>query len=215
MSYLHHVNEVVEMLLVVNGELVVSINNPVMDDVARETDTQDVVAGVTNGLSDQKQAIFRWLQLTRRLRTRDLPMKPATVTNSKEVCKRIYFYILDGERMTDIQLVLQNCFFLAHPYSVLMMLYHEHKIRSSCCWQKHTHTVFELEINRQWHSATWHTAWGWGWEPPEARGVHEHSQSLWALPLLCCYAWLCNILSSGEKKRASVKCGKIIILSIE
>lgn len=78
MSYLHHVNEVVEMLLVVNGELVVSINNPVMDDVARETDTQDVVAGVTNGLSDQKQAIFRWLQLTRRLRTRDLPVKPAS-----------------------------------------------------------------------------------------------------------------------------------------
>lgn len=96
MLYLHHVNEVVEMLLVVNGEFVVSINNPVMDDVARETDTQDVVAGVTNGLSDQKQAIFRWLQLTRRLGTRDLPMKPATVTNTKEVCKRIYFYVLDG-----------------------------------------------------------------------------------------------------------------------
>lgn len=96
MSYLHHVNEVVEILLVVNGELVVLINNPVMDDVARETDTQDVVAGVTNGLSDQKQAIFSWLQLTHRLRTRDLPMKPATVTHSK-VCKRIYFYILDGK----------------------------------------------------------------------------------------------------------------------
>lgn len=98
MSYLHHVNEVVEMLLVVNGELVVSINNPVMDDVARETDAQDVVAGVTNGLSDQKQAIFRWLELTHRLRTRDLPMKPAAVTNNKEVCEIIYFYNLHGKK---------------------------------------------------------------------------------------------------------------------
>lgn len=86
------------MLLVVNGELVILINNPVMDDVARETDAQDVVAGVTNGLSDQIQAIFSWLQLTCRLRSRDLPMKPATVTNSKEVCERIYLYILDGTK---------------------------------------------------------------------------------------------------------------------
>lgn len=115
------------MLLVVNGELVVSINNPVMDDIARETDAQDVVAGVTYGLSDQKQAIFSWLQLTRRLRTRDLPMKPATVTNIKEVCKKNLFLYIRWEKMIDIQLVLQNCFFV-HLYSVLMTKRHEHKI---------------------------------------------------------------------------------------
>lgn len=82
-----------------------------------------------------------------------------------------------------------------------MRLCHEHKIRSSSCGQKHTHTVFELDTNRRWQTATWHTAWGWGWEPPVVRGVHEHSQRLWALPLLWCYVWLCNILSSGKTER--------------
>lgn len=91
MSYLHHVNEVVEILLVVNGELVVLINNPVMDDLTRDTDTEHIVTGVANGFSNQEQAIFSRLQLTHRLRTRDLPVKPATVKQSKEACERICF----------------------------------------------------------------------------------------------------------------------------
>lgn len=85
-SYLHHVNQVVEILLVVNSELVVLMNNPVMHDLARENDTQDVVTGVANGFSNQKQAVFSRLQLTHRLRTRDLPMKPSIV---KQVWKLI------------------------------------------------------------------------------------------------------------------------------
>lgn len=92
-SYLHHVNEVVEILLVVNGELVVLINHPVMDDLPRHAHTQHVVAGVANGFSNQEQAVFSRLQLTHRLRTRDLPMKPASVKHSKEVCEMAFLNI--------------------------------------------------------------------------------------------------------------------------
>lgn len=87
MSHLHHVHEVVEILPVVDGELVVLINNPVMDDIPRDADAQHVVSGVADGLSDQEQAVFSRLQLAHRLRTRDLPVKPAGVKHSKEVCK--------------------------------------------------------------------------------------------------------------------------------
>lgn len=86
MSYLHHVNEVAEILLVVNGELVVLINNPVMDDLPRDADAQHVVTGVADGFSNQEQAFFSRLQLIHRLRTRNLPMKPAAVKHSEKKC---------------------------------------------------------------------------------------------------------------------------------
>lgn len=76
-SYLDHVNEVVEILSVVDGQLVVLIDDSIVDDLSGDTDAQDIITGMADRLSHQEQAVFGWLQLTHRLWTRDLPMKPA------------------------------------------------------------------------------------------------------------------------------------------
>lgn len=77
MSNLYHVNEVVEVLPLVNGQLAVLVNHPVVDDLSRDADTQDVVAGVADGLPDQEEAVLSGTQLRHRLGTRDFPMEPA------------------------------------------------------------------------------------------------------------------------------------------
>lgn len=53
-SYLYHVNKVVEILRIVDGQLVVLINHSVVDDLSRDTDAQDVVARMADGLSHQE-----------------------------------------------------------------------------------------------------------------------------------------------------------------
>lgn len=58
LSHLDHVNEVVEVLHPVDGQLSVLVNHPVVDDLSGDADTQDVVAGVTDGLSDQEEAVL-------------------------------------------------------------------------------------------------------------------------------------------------------------
>lgn len=78
MSHLYHVNEVVEVLRIVDGQLVVLVNHPVVDDLPRDADTQDVVAGVTDGLPDQEEAVLGRTQLGHCLGAGDLPMEPAT-----------------------------------------------------------------------------------------------------------------------------------------
>lgn len=77
MSNLYHVNEVVEVLPLVNGQLAVLINHPVVYDLSRDADTQDVVAGVADGLPDQEEAVLSGTQLRHRLGTGDFPMEPA------------------------------------------------------------------------------------------------------------------------------------------
>lgn len=76
-SHLYHVNEVVEVLRLVNGQLAVLVNHPVVDDLPRDADTQDVVTGVTDGLPDQEEAVLGRTQLGHCLRAGDFPMEPA------------------------------------------------------------------------------------------------------------------------------------------
>ena len=78
LSYLYHVNKVVEILHVINGQLIVLIYHSVMDDLSGDTDAQDVVTRVADRLSHQEQAILGRLQLTHRLRAGDVTMKPAS-----------------------------------------------------------------------------------------------------------------------------------------
>lgn len=54
LSHLYHVDKVVEILQVVNGQLVVLINHAVVDDLSRDTDTEDIVTGMADGFSHQK-----------------------------------------------------------------------------------------------------------------------------------------------------------------
>lgn len=76
-SHLYHVNEVVEVLRLVDGQLAVLVDHPVVDDLSRDADTQDVVAGVTDGLPDQEEAVLGRTQLGHCLGAGDFPMEPS------------------------------------------------------------------------------------------------------------------------------------------
>lgn len=60
-SYLYHIDEVVEILGFIDGQLVVLINHPVVNDLSGDAHAQDVVARMTDALSHQEQAILGWL----------------------------------------------------------------------------------------------------------------------------------------------------------
>lgn len=77
MSHLYHVNEIVEVLRIVDGQLAVLVNHPVVDDLSRDADTQDVVAGVPDGLPNQEEAVLSRTQLGHCLGAGDFPMEPA------------------------------------------------------------------------------------------------------------------------------------------
>ena len=57
-THLNHVSKVVEVLAVVNGQLVVTVHDPVVDDITGDTDTQNVVARVTDRLPNQEEAVL-------------------------------------------------------------------------------------------------------------------------------------------------------------
>lgn len=85
MAHLYHVNEVVEVLCPVDGQLAVLVNHPVVDDLSRDADTQDVVAGVTDRLPDQEEAVLGRTQFRYCLRAGDFPMEPAAA-GTRFVC---------------------------------------------------------------------------------------------------------------------------------
>lgn len=60
-SYLYHIDEVVEILGFIDGQLVVLINHPVVNDLSGDAHAQDVVSRMTDALSHQEQAILGWL----------------------------------------------------------------------------------------------------------------------------------------------------------
>lgn len=76
-SHLYHVNEVVEVLRLVDGQLAVLVDHPVVDDLPGDADTQDIVARVTDGLPDQEEAVLGRAQRGHCLRAGDLSMEPA------------------------------------------------------------------------------------------------------------------------------------------
>lgn len=83
-SHLHHVDEVIEVLLLVNCQLGFLVDDMVMKDLLLKAYTQNVVTGVPNRLAHQKQAVLHWLQFADSLRTWDLPMEPSGMSITSE-----------------------------------------------------------------------------------------------------------------------------------
>lgn len=76
-SYLHHVDEVVEVLCLVNCQLGLLVDDMVMKDLLLKAYAQDIVSRMSNGLAYQKQTVLHWPQLADSLRTWDLSMEPS------------------------------------------------------------------------------------------------------------------------------------------
>lgn len=74
--HLHHIHEVAEADLLVDGQVAVAVQHAVVDDVAPEAHAQHVVTRVPCGLPHQEQPVLRRLQLLHCLLARDLPVEP-------------------------------------------------------------------------------------------------------------------------------------------
>lgn len=83
-SHLHELHEVVEKLLLINGQFAVVVDNAVMLHLAVAADAQRVVAGVVCALTHQEEACLRGIEEPFCLLTCDLSMKPSEVTTDKE-----------------------------------------------------------------------------------------------------------------------------------
>lgn len=62
LTHLYHVDEVVEELLVVDGQFVVLEDDPVLEDLLVKADAQHKIAGVPNGLSHQEKPVVYGLE---------------------------------------------------------------------------------------------------------------------------------------------------------
>lgn len=62
-GHLHHVHQITEAHGLINGQVAIAMQDSVVDDVSAETDTQDVVSGVTSRFPHEKQPVLGWLQL--------------------------------------------------------------------------------------------------------------------------------------------------------
>lgn len=82
-SHLHHVDEVVEVLCLVNCQLGLLVDDVVMKDLLLKAYAQDIVTLVPNGLAYQKQPILHWPQLADSLWTWDLSMEPSAKSTTR------------------------------------------------------------------------------------------------------------------------------------
>lgn len=62
-GYLHHIHEVAEAGVLVDGQATGTVVHAVVDDVTAKADAQHVVAGVSGGLPHQEQPVLGGLQL--------------------------------------------------------------------------------------------------------------------------------------------------------
>lgn len=68
LTHLDHVDQVVEELLVVDGQFVVLEDDVVVEDLLVEAHTQHEVSGVPNRLAHQEKPVFRGLEFAYGLR---------------------------------------------------------------------------------------------------------------------------------------------------
>lgn len=76
-GHLHHVHQIAETHGLVDGEVAISMQDTVVDDVSAKTNTQDIVSGVTSRLAHEKQPVLGWLQLLHGFLARDLTVEPS------------------------------------------------------------------------------------------------------------------------------------------
>lgn len=84
LPHLHQLHEVLEVLLLVNGELAVVVDDAVVLHLAVAADAQGVVAGVVGAFPHQEQTRFRRVKESLGLLPSYLPMKPAGRREEKE-----------------------------------------------------------------------------------------------------------------------------------
>lgn len=81
--HLYHIHEVAKADGLIDGQVAITMQNAVVDDVAVEAHAQHVVPGMPHRLPHQEQPILGRLQQLHRLLARDLPVEPSAVAGGR------------------------------------------------------------------------------------------------------------------------------------
>lgn len=101
--HLNQLHEVLEVLLLVDGELAVVVDDAVVLHFAVAADAQRVVAGVVGALPHQEQARLRGVEEPLGLLPGDLPVEPAVRAGRRRRKRGVSIQMANGDEEGEIQ----------------------------------------------------------------------------------------------------------------